>query len=506
MPEATTTLSGEESPILRRFRRITSFPVVLGATLVVLAFATARLNLPDPDVWWHIAVGEEILATGQWPTQDSYSYTAPGHEWMAYEWLGEVGVALAAGWAGFTSLTIFLIILCSVLLLLVYRYAYLVTGHSKAAFLATALVWPLSAVVFTLRPQLLGYVFLALTLVCLESFRRGQKKALWVLPLLFLVWVNTHGTFIFGLFLLGWFWLSGLAGFERGGLKAKPQTPRDRRLLLIGFVACVVMLPLTPYGARVAAYPFQMALLQPTNFANIQEWQPVPFDLGLGKYFLLLLLAFLGLQFIRPVTFRLYETGLFFLTLYMACVHRRFLVFFAIAFAPLLATQLSAWMPRYQNAKDKYALNVVMLVVAVIGMVGYFPAPEKLEAAVAKRFPRDAVAYLRENPVAGPMLNEYAYGGYLIWARRPNPEVFVDGRVDFYEYTGIFGDYLSITRVEPKTLLLLDKYNVQSCLVGREAPLATFLSALPDWEQVYADELSVVFLRKQVTDEPSPSS
>jgi hypothetical protein len=139
-------------------------------------------------------------------------------------------------------------------------------------------------------------------------------------------------------------------------------------------------------------------------------------------------------------------------------------------------------------------------------MVGYFPAPEKLEAAVAKRFPRDAVAYLRENPVAGPMLNEYAYGGYLIWARRPNPEVFVDGRVDFYEYTGIFGDYLSITRVEPKTLLLLDKYNVQSCLVGREAPLATFLSALPDWEQVYADELSVVFLRKQVTDEPSPSS
>jgi hypothetical protein len=52
-------------------------------------------------------------------------------------------------------------------------------------------------------------------------------------------------------------------------------------------------------------------------------------------------------------------------------------------------------MPRYQNAKDKYALNVVMLVVAVIGMVGYFPAPEKLEAVVAKRFPRDAVTYLR---------------------------------------------------------------------------------------------------------------
>jgi len=494
MPEAAATLSGQQPPIRNRFRRAISFPVVLGVTLVALAFLTARLNLPDPDVWWHLAVGEEILATGQWPTQDTYSYTAAGNEWIAYEWLGEVALAQVASWGGFTSLTIFLILLCSLFLLLVYRYAYLVTGHSKAAFLATALVWPLSAVVYTLRPQLLGYVFLTLTLVCLESFRRGGRKAIWALPLVFLVWVNTHGTFIFGLFLLGWFWLSSLVRFERGGLKSEPLAPKDRRLLLAVLVACVLVLFLTPYGARIAAYPFQMALLQPTNFANIVEWQPVPFELVLGKYFLLLLLAFLGLQLVRPATFRLFDTGLFFLTLYMACVHRRFLVFFAIAFAPLLATQLSAWLTPYQQARDKYALNVALLLLALIGMVGYFPGPEKMEEVVAKRFPRDAVAYLQENPVPGPMLNHYAFGGYLIWARRPHPQVFVDGRVDFYEYSGVFGDYLNITRLAPNTLFLLRKYKVQACLLERSAPLATFLAALPEWEQVFSDEVSVVYV------------
>ena len=501
MPDATARPSGEDSPIQSRFWRAVSFPMVLAATLVALAFATARLNLPDPDVWWHIAVGEELLATGQWPTQDIYSFTAAGHEWMAYEWLGEVVVALAAGWAGFTSLTILLIVLCSFLLLLIYGYAYVVTGHSKAAFLATVLVWPLTAVVYTLRPQLIGYIFLTITLVCLESFRRGQRKALWVLPFLFLIWVNTHGTFIFGLFLVGWFWLSGLVDFERGGVKAAPLRREARRTLLLVFVASVLVLPLTPYGTRVAAYPFQMALLQPTNFANIIEWQPAPFELVLGKYFLLLILAFLGLQLIRPATYRLYDSGLFFLTLYMACVHRRFLVFFAIALAPLLATQLLARLPDYQRAKDKYALNVAMLILVVVGMVAYFPGPEKLEATVAERFPRGAVEYLEENPVPGPMLNEYAYGGYLIWARRPNPQVFVDGRVDFYEYMGVFGDYLSMTRLASNTQFLLLKYDVQACLLERDAPLTTLLSALPEWERVYADEVSTIFVRRPKTDE-----
>ena len=32
------------------------------------------------------------------------------------------------------------------------------------------------------------------------------------------------------------------------------------------------------------------------------------------------------------------------------------------------------------------------------------------------------------------MLNEYVYGGYLIWAAPENP-VFVDGRADIFEWT-----------------------------------------------------------------------
>ena len=79
----------------------------------------------------------------------------------------------------------------------------------------------------------------------------------------------------------------------------------------------------------------------------------------------------------------------------------------------------------------------------------------------------------------------------MIWSGR---KVFFDGRRDFYEYAGVFSDYISIVNRDPATQFLLRKYGVKSCLLKRGAPLDTFLRALPDWEQVYSDELSSFYV------------
>jgi hypothetical protein len=50
------------------------------------------------------------------------------------------------------------------------------------------------------------------------------------------------------------------------------------------------------------------------------------------------------------------------------------------------------------------------------------------------------------------------------------------------------------------------KYRIQECLVERDSPLATFLSALPDWERVYTDRVSALFLRKPYLQTPHPVS
>ena len=166
---------------------------MLGAFLVGRVFVQARAFVIDPDVWWHIRVGQNILSTHHWPTHDPFSFTVAGTPWLAYEWLGDVVIGSAERFAGVRGLDALLIILASAVMLALYYYATLRSGNSKAGFVSAGLLCSLAFASFNLRPQMFGYLFLVLTLILLEHFRRGKSWALWFLPPLFLIWINTHG-------------------------------------------------------------------------------------------------------------------------------------------------------------------------------------------------------------------------------------------------------------------------------------------------------------------------
>jgi hypothetical protein len=75
-------------------------------------------------------------------------------------------------------------------------------------------------------------------------------------------------------------------------------------------------------------------------------------------------------------------------------------------------------------------------------------------------------------------------------------KVFIDGRIDAYEPSGAFSDYLGITSLDRNTLFLLQKYGVKACLLKSDSPLGTFFRVLPDWEEAYSDRISTVFVRR----------
>ena len=113
-----------------------------------------------------------------------------------------------------------------------------------------------------------------------------------------------------------------------------------------------------------------------------------------------------------------------------------------------------------------------------------------------KNWPVQAVAYLRQHPAPQPMYNTYGYGGYLIWQMSDVNKVFIDGRADIYERTGVFADYLSISRLDFPAPFLLNAYNVQSCLLDRKDTLVTLLNASPEWEKIYGDPITVLYVRR----------
>ena len=69
---------------------------------------------------------------------------------------------------------------------------------------------------------MLGYLFLVLTLIILERFRQGKRRAVWALPALMLLWVNAHGSWIIGLGIIGVYFAGGLMEFHIGDIEGSP--------------------------------------------------------------------------------------------------------------------------------------------------------------------------------------------------------------------------------------------------------------------------------------------
>lgn len=474
-----------------------SFPVMLGGLLVSAVFVSERAFNVDTDLWWHIKTGELILSTHRWAATDPYSYTSASAPWMSCEWLGDILFAAVYRVGGLRGLEALLIVLGSAVILALYAFATLRSGNCKAAFISSTVLLPLANPSFNLRPQMLGYFFLILTLTALERFRQGRQRTVWMFPLLFLIWVNTHGSWIVGLGTVGLYIVSGLVSFKIGSLEALRWTKSERLRLETVFMVSLAVIPITPYGSRLAVYPFAVAWSLPISLANVNEWQVMPFYLVFGKIFLALLLGFFLAQVVFRFSWRLEELLLFLFGSAMACLHARFLLIFVPFFAPLAATILARWATAYSREKDKYLINFAFMAGSAIAMVLYFPSNSEMQDRVAAQFPVHALEYIGKHPVPTPLFNKYGFGGYMI---ESGYKTFIDGRSELFEQTGVLSDYAHVMHLEPGALQVLSAYGIRSCLIGRDDPLSTVLASLPKWRKVYSDNLSALYVMQGTDD------
>jgi hypothetical protein len=136
----------------------------------------------------------------------------------------------------------------------------------------------------------------------------------------------------------------------------------------------------------------------------------------------------------------------------------------------------------------------VLIILAAVVMTKAFPSRAELERVVAEGYPEQGVNYLRIHPQPQPMLNEIGFGGYMLYSLGTEYRLFIDGRV---VDPVVFSNYLHIMQLEPDALSLLRKYDIRSCFIPPKSALGTLLAASPDWDQVYQDQLSAIFVRKK---------
>jgi hypothetical protein len=467
---------------------------MLAALLLVLAVLVVGSRLNDPDMWWHMRMGQIICTAHAIPVTDLFSFTTNHHPWIPHEWLAQVTIFLAWKWGGYSGLMLWLCLFTAALFIAAYALCSLYSGNAKVAFLGALIVFLFATVGLSVRPQLIGYLFLIVELILIHLGRTRSPRWFWALPPIFALWVNLHGSFFLGLIVAAALLFSSFFQFRAGGLIAIRWQPDRRRIFIVAMALSSAALFINPVGLRQVLYPLDPFLHQQASLGVVQEWLPLQLNSQRGILYLAVLAGVFLLVAIRKSEIRLDELLLLAMGTWLAGSHARMLFVFGILAAPIVTRMLADSWEGYNPARDRILPNAVMIVLAFVAAWWAFPSLANLTHQVEETSPVHAVEFIQAHHLAGPMLNTYTDGGYLIWAMPEHP-VFIDGRGDVFEWTGVFQEFGAWATLQADPNALLDKYKIQFCLLSPGSPMARVLPLLPNWKAIYTDKNSVVFLR-----------
>ncbi len=449
------------------------------AMFALCAFSPAVLN--DSDTWSHIATGEWIFAHHAVPHVDPFTFSVAGQPWTAHEWLSEIllGAAYRAG--GFIGVTLLTAAAAAAALFVVARAAARDLGGPALAAVG-ALAALLIAPSLLARPHILALPVFALWTQALFSARaRGRAPPLGLAALM-LVWANLHGGFAFGLALIAP--LAAEAIFAAAP-ESRLATARDWALFAL---ACLAAAAINPFGLEGVLFPVRLLSLH--ALAQIGEWGPETFVHPNALE--ATMLALIGVALTRPLRLAPLRLALLIGLFHLSLSHARHEMLLAIVAPMLLARPLGEALgaPGERSrfgARPAFAFLLAMAF-ALCAVRALTPGPTTPQFAST----RAALAALPAGDRAKPVLNGYAFGGYLIFE---GVQPYVDGRADLFG-DAFLADYSKIARGEPDALgAILARENIGWTMFAPSQGAVAAMDALPGWRRVYADARLVVHAR-----------
>jgi hypothetical protein len=487
------------TPAVGRSRYGFSLPLIFGLGVYGLIAGHGGAVLHDPDTYLHIAVGRWIIAHRAVPHHGIFSGTMAQAPWVAHEWLGEALLAWlfdTFGWGGLVAVTAFSVAAVVAMLLRQLLHSLLPVHAMIATALAVTLVIPHVLA----RPHVFTLPILVAWVAGVVRARSEDRAPPAWLAALMVLWANLHGGFLFGL---------GLAGLLAAEAVLLAPDWRGRRRAAGGWaffgMLAVSAALLTPYGVAGLLLPFRLTGM---SFAmgQLVEWRSPDFQSFEPLELWLAVVLFAGFA----LGWRLPPTRLFMLLLllHMALQHRRHGELVGLVapllLAPALAPQLSALLERRSAGPIDRTLAELAKPASLRGVAIAATVLAALSAAVlhgaATRtdvaIPAAALAAVETAHVTGPVLNDYGFGGYLIFEGIPP---FIDGRAELYgdEFIKRYVQAMLLDSDElPK---LLDRNGIAWTLIAPERPAVLLLDHLPNWRRFYADEVAVVHVRTDTT-------
>lgn len=465
-----------------------------GLTLHGLWIATALTILvpsfADPDLWGHLLFGSSLLA-GTLPLENTFAYTTPAQPWVNHELLSEGAMALAYRFAGSAGLVALKVALGLATAAVLWRTARRRSGDAIAATVAVVFALYVMRPGFMIRPQLFTMLFLAVTLEIVRASHGRAAGVAWTLPLLAALWVNVHGGVLAGVGLLA----VALAAARTEELWHGTLGVREAAASTALLAATAAALAVNPYGLRLVEF----LLHDVTPAVPITEWAPVGLlDASFPVFKLMLLVAAAGIALLRPT---LAETAVVLATAIVTLRHQRHVPLFAIAAAPLVAATLVELCRRWAVAagtqlqalaRSALTAAATMQIVFAVLLTGSWRGQITV---LPNHYPVQAARFLVQNDIVGNVALPFSWGEYALWALPQGSRVAVDGRFTTAYPDDLLAAAWRFMTGEPGWDDLLNHYPTDVVIADRTHGSAERLRGHPEWQYVYSDKVSLVFLR-----------
>ena len=457
----------------------------------------------DGDTGWHIRTGEYILDHGVIPAHDLFSFSRPGAEWFAWEWLSDLIFGSLWRLGGLKTVVLFSGILIASFSTILLRFALWRGANVMLALPFTLLGIGSSSIHFLARPHLFTLFLLPVALWILERDRRRHDRYLWVLIPLTVVWTNLHGGFAIFLVCLALL----VAGSLLEGWMGLPDWPSIQRYSVL-LVGCTLATLLNPFG--LGLHRHIVGYLSADWIRNlVQEFQAPTFRSEGQIQFEVLLIS--GLILVaRLLCRRKITEALWLLFLaHSALTSVRHAPLYAVMATPLLAEELSSlWNAMSRNARRGSVPRILrelgndlapafnrntlwcpigLTAIAVLSPMAW-PSDFPQEA-----FPVGLVHRHAAQLGSGRVFSTDQWADYLIYSFYPAQRVFVDGRSDFYG-EDLSKEYLSLMQGSQKFQAVLDKYHFKFALIPADWPLTQLLKSNSAWSVIEQDEQAVLFI------------
>lgn len=501
-------------------KRLSIILFIFGAILVIF-FGLNRINLHTADIGRHIVNGKAILGGYENISKtdvlykNTFSADFANTPFVNHHFLSGILfylIYLVFGFKGLSLFYIFSVIISFFILALLTKSILENTPKDikesiptkiQSLVLSMIVLSPLVAYRTEVRPEGISFIFLSLFFYILYNTNKSEKneKYLYILPILSLVWVNTHIYFVFGLFFLFVFFIESI--LNKNSRLAK-------KLFLIGFLSSILSI-LNPNHIKGLLYPlkiFQNYGYKIVENQSISFLENLNFNQPIFLWYKICLLIFLSyliyFSFKRKFYFSINIIGIVFAILgFLSIRYIPLFGLFALVPFTFLIDDLSN---RIKNINFSYynITYTLFFIGAIFFLYVNFQKimPWNRDFGLGLNRNSEKLAnFIKENQISGPIFNNYDIGSYLIFYLFPKEKVFVDNRPEAYSNDFFQNQYIPMQENEEVFEKIDKEKNFNSIIFYRldYTPWAqNFLIKMTtnkNYSLVYVDEYSIVFLK-----------